>query len=184
MSVPIYRPDGDVGQPPATLTSSPGSLAGLRIAVLDNGKPNAAFVMTRIAEALAARAGAEVVAVRKKGPRGESANAAIPCDPEIFDQVVAEADVVITGTADCGSCTAYSVYDGIEFEKAGRPAVVVTTTEFRPVAETMAQHFGLPDLRIVVLPHPIGGTDPDTLATWAQDAVDTVLSLCTGRAAA
>jgi hypothetical protein len=36
----------------------------------------------------------------------------------------------------------------------------------------------------VVLPHPIGGTDPDTLATWAQDAVDTVLSLCTGRAAA
>jgi hypothetical protein len=76
------------------------------------------------------------------------------------------------------------VYDGIEFEKAGRPAVVVTTTEFRTVAETMAQHFGLPELRIVVLPHPIGGTDADTLATWAQDAVDTVLALCTGRAAA
>ena len=34
------------------------SLAGLRIAVLDNGKPNAAFVMTRLAESLAARAGA------------------------------------------------------------------------------------------------------------------------------
>jgi len=184
MSVSIYRPDGDIGQPPAALTASPGSLAGLRIAVLDNGKPNAAFVMTRLAEALAARAGAQVVAVRKKGPREESANAAIPCDAEVFDRIVAEADVVITGTADCGSCTAYSVYDGIEFEKAGRPAVVVTTTEFRTVAETMAQHFGLPELRIVVLPHPIGGTDTDTLAAWAQEAVDTVLALCTGRAAA
>ena len=180
----IYRPDGDIGQAPAALAATPPSLAGLRIAVLDNGKPNAAFVMTRLAESLAARAGATVTGVLKKGPRGESANAAIPCDPEIFERVVAEADVVITGTADCGSCTAYSVYDGIEFEKAGRPAVVVTTTEFRPIAATMAEHFGLPDLRVVVLPHPIGGTAPDTLTKWADDAVDTVLGLCTRRAAA
>jgi hypothetical protein len=184
MSVQIYRPDGETGQAPAALAPSPGSLAGLRVAVLDNGKPNAAFVMTRLAQSLAARAGAEVSVVMKQGPRGESANAAIPCDPEIFDRIVAEADVVITGTADCGSCTAYSVYDGIELEKAGRPAIVVTTTEFRPIAETMAGHFGLPELRIVVLPHPIGGTDPDTLSRWADDAVDAVLSLCTRRAAA
>jgi hypothetical protein len=184
MGVQIYRPEGDIGQAPAALAPSPASLAGLRITVLDNGKPNAAFVMTRLAESLAARVGAEVVTVVKKGPRGESANAAIPCDPEIFEQVVSQSDVVITGTADCGSCTAYSVYDGIELEKAGRPAVVVTTTEFRPIAETMAEHFGLPELRIVVLPHPIGGTDPETLSTWADDAVDTALALCTRRAAA
>jgi hypothetical protein len=184
MSVRIYRPDGETGQVPAALAPSPESLAGLRVAVLDNGKPNAAFVMTRLAESLAARSGAEVTVVLKKGPRGESANAAIPCDPEIFERVVAEADVVITGTADCGSCTAYSVYDGIELEKAGRPAIVVTTTEFRPIAETMAEQFGLPELRIVVLPHPIGGTDPDTLTKWAGDAVDAVLALFTRRAAA
>ena len=180
----IYRPDGEIGQPAAALTASPSSLAGLRIAVLDNGKPNAAFVMTRLAQSLAARAGAEVAVVLKKGPRGESANAAIPCDPEIFDRVVAEADVVITGTADCGSCTAYSVYDGIELEKAGRPTVVVTTTEFQPIAKTMAEHFGLPELRLVVLPHPIGGTPPDTLSRWADAAVDTVLALWTRAAAA
>src|SRR5947207_989491 len=184
MTVHVYRPDGETGQAPAALAPSPGSLAGLRVAVLDNGKPNAAFVMTRLAESLAARAGAEVSVVLKKGPRGESANAAIPCEPVIYERIVAEADLVITGTADCGSCTAYSVYDGIELEKAGRPAIVVTTTEFRPIAETMAGHFGLPDLRLVVLPHPIGGTDPDTLSRWADDAVDAVLSLCTRRAAA
>ena len=43
-----------------TLAPSPPSLAGLRIAVLDNGKPNAALVMTRAAETLAARTGATV----------------------------------------------------------------------------------------------------------------------------
>ena len=101
--------------------------------------------MARAAETLAARTGARVALVTKKGPQGRSANAAIPCAPDIFERVLAEADVVITGAADCGSCTAYSVYDTIELEKAGRPCVVVTTTQFAPIAATMAASFGLPD---------------------------------------
>ncbi len=179
MTTTIYRPDGAIGQARASLAPAPKSLTGARIAVLDNGKPNAALLMTRIAEALAKETGAQVTTVLKKGPRGESANAAIPCAPDVFERVLAQADVVITGTADCGSCTAYSVYDGIELEKAGKVAVVVTTTHFRPVAATMADHFGLPELRTLVLPHPIGGTDPDTLSQWADDSVDRVVALCT-----
>jgi hypothetical protein len=178
MTTTIHRPDGTVGQARASLAASPASLTGARIAVLDNGKPNAALLMTRIAEALAKETGAQVTTVLKKGPRGESANAAIPCAPDIFERVLAQADVVITGTADCGSCTAYSVYDGIELEKAGKVAVVVTTTHFQPVAATMAEHFGLPELRTLVLPHPIGGTDPDTLYQWADAAVEEVVALC------
>ena len=58
--------------------------------------------------------------ITKKGPVGESANAAFLCAPDIFEKLLAQADIVITGMADCGSCTAYSVYDGIELEKAGR----------------------------------------------------------------
>ena len=60
---------------------------------------------------------------------------------------------------------------------------MVTTTHFRPIAETMAQLFGLPELRTLVLPHPIGGTDPDTLYRWADAAVDDVIALCTGAVA-
>jgi hypothetical protein len=175
----VYRPDGEIGQELATRAASPTTLAGLRIAVLDNGKPNAALVMTRLAESLAGRVGATVSVVTKKGPQGRSANAAIPCAPDIFERVLAEADLVITGTADCGSCTAYSVYDAIELEKAGRPAVVVTTTQFDPIARTMADHFGLGDVRRLVLPHPIGGTDPATLHAWADDAVDETIALFT-----
>src|SRR5262249_24271571 len=114
MSVTVYLPDSEPGPDVVHLAASPTSLAGLRIAVLDHGKPNAALVMTRAAESLAACTGARVELVTKKGPQGRSANAAIPCAPDIFEKVLAQADVVITGTADCGSCTAYSVYDTIE----------------------------------------------------------------------
>jgi hypothetical protein len=183
MTVTVYLPDSAPGPEPASLAPSPTSLTGLRIGVLDNGKPNAVEVMTRAAETLAARTGATVSIVAKKGPKGLSANAAVPCDPEQFELVVKEADVVITGAADCGSCTAYSVHDAIELEKAGRPAVVATTTHFEPVARTLAASFGGPDTRLLVLPHPIGGTDEDTLFGWADAAADRLIALFTGTAA-
>src|SRR5262249_36146185 len=122
----IYLPDSVPGPDAVTRAASRPSLAGGRIAVLDNGKPNANVVMTRAAETLAARVGATVSLVTKKGPGGRSANAAIPCAEDTFVRVVAEADIVITGAADCGSCTAYSVHDAIELEKAGRPPAPAT----------------------------------------------------------
>jgi hypothetical protein len=176
----IYLPDSAPGSESVTLAPSLASLAGVRIAVLDNGKPNANVVMTRAAETLAARVGATVSLVTKKGPGGRSANAAIPCAEDIFERVVDEADIVITGAADCGSCTAYSVHDAIELEKAGRPAVVVTTTKFEPIAITMATSFGLPETRILVLPHPLGGTDEATLHSWADAATESLIGLYTG----
>lgn len=176
----VYLPDSAPGQEALALAPSPASLAGLRIAVLDNGKPNAVEVMTRAAETLAARTGATVSLVTKKGPQGLSANAAIPVAGDIFERVLAEADIVITGSADCGSCTAYSVHDTVELEKAGRPAVVVTTTRFEPVAKTMSASMGMPDTRRLVLPHPIGGTDEPTLHEWADAAADRLIALFTG----
>lgn len=178
----VYLPDSEPGQVPFTRAPSPASLAGLRIAVLDNGKPNAVEVMTRAAETLAARTGATVSLVTKKGPQGMSANAAIPVADDIFERVMAESDLVITGSADCGSCTAYSVHDTVELEKAGKPAVVVTTTRFEPIASTMSASMGLPNTRRLVLPHPIGGTDEPTLHEWADAAADQLIALFTGRA--
>lgn len=177
--VMVYLPDSAPGPEMSTLAPSPASLAGKRIAVLDNGKPNAGVVMERAAATLAARTGAAVTLVTKKGPQGLSANAAIPMAPDIFDRLLAEADVVITGAADCGSCTAYSVHDAIELEKAGKPAVVVTTTKFEPIAVTLSASFGLADVRKLVLPHPIGGTDEATLREWADAAADRLISLFT-----
>src|ERR1700722_2781012 len=133
----IYRPDGDVDATTIALASPIADLRGCRIAVLDNGKPNAALVMSRLAETLAGNTGAKLILVVKKGPSGRSANAAMPCAPDIMARLRTEADAVITGAADCGSCTAYSVHDTVELERAGIPTVLLTTTRFAPIATTL-----------------------------------------------
>ncbi len=176
----IYRPDGDVDALTTALAPPVCDLRGCRIAVLDNGKPNAALTMSRLASTLATNTGASLALVVKKGPGGRSANAAIPCAPDVMERLRAEADVVITGAADCGSCTAYSVHDTIELERVGIPTVLVTTTRFVPIATTLAGDSGLADLRAVVLDHPIGGMDEATLVARADAAADAAAALLTG----
>ena len=68
------------------------SLAGLRIGVLDNSKPNADVLLGRVAEALAARAGGATI--RSWTKPGSSRAAAM------IDEIAAASDVVLTGTAD------------------------------------------------------------------------------------
>jgi hypothetical protein len=90
--VRIVSPEGRVHVPPAPLAPSP-ELVGCRIAVLDNGKPNAALLLTEIARRVAARTDAELSLVVAKG------TAATPAEPEILQQLEA-ADLVVTGSAD------------------------------------------------------------------------------------
>ncbi len=182
MTISVYLPDSEPRPEAASLAPSPRSLAGLRIAVLDNGKANADVVMIAAAQALAARTGATVSLITKKGPLGLSANAAIPMAEDRFARILAEADIVITGAADCGSCTAYSVKDAIALEKAGKPTVVTTTTHFEKVASTLSASFGLPQTRLFVLPHPFGGTGEATLRQWAEAGTDRLIALFTGQA--
>jgi hypothetical protein len=91
----VLSPEGEVGTPPAVLASTPTVLAGRRIVVLDNGKPNARLVMEHVARRLAERTGAVVGAtVPKRG------GAATPAEPDEFAAVRAGADLVLTGSAD------------------------------------------------------------------------------------
>ncbi len=94
MTIRILSPEGNVGAPVVCLAPSPDVLSGRRIAVLDNGKPGAAWLMTRVAEQLAARAGVSFVAARRKR------TAATPCEDDLIEKIAGEADLVLTGTAD------------------------------------------------------------------------------------
>jgi hypothetical protein len=94
MTIRILSPEGNVGTSIAGLAASPDVLAGRRLAVLDNGKPGAAQVLTRLAEQLAARSGVEFVGLHRKR------TAATPCEDALIDEIAGEADLVITGTAD------------------------------------------------------------------------------------
>ena len=68
------------------------TLAGCRIGVLDNSKPNADVLLGRVAERLAARVGAaEIRRWRKPGASRAATN---------LEEIVAAADIVLTGSAD------------------------------------------------------------------------------------
>jgi hypothetical protein len=53
---------------------------------------------------------------------------------------------------------------------------VLTTTRFETLTRTVAASLGLPDARFVVVEHPLGGTDADTILRWADAAVDAFLA--------
>ena len=90
----ILSPEGSVGERRVALAASPDVLSGKRLCVLDNGKPGAAFAMSRIAERLADRTGVEFVGVKRKR------TAATPCAEDLIEEIAGGADLVLTGTAD------------------------------------------------------------------------------------
>ena len=95
MSQRLYSPEGlsEAGDGATPITSLAG-LSGCRLLVLDNGKSGADRLLGRMAERLAARTNASFVGIERKG------SAATPCEPELVEQIVAQADLVLTGTAD------------------------------------------------------------------------------------
>jgi hypothetical protein len=58
--------------------------------------------------------------------------------------------------------------------------VVFTTTKFAALTDRVAANFGLPDARVVVVDHPLGGTSEEIILQWADAAVDTVIKRLTG----
>ncbi len=90
----IVSPEGPVGPGQRRLSALPSVLAGVRIGVLDNRKPNARLLLTTMAERLAERTGARLVLVTEK------ANAAVRGEMLVLERLRDEVDVVLTGSGD------------------------------------------------------------------------------------
>jgi hypothetical protein len=88
----VLSPLGTTPDTVKPLTKRRASLAGLRIGVLDNSKPNADVLLGRVAEVLAA--GVEGASIRHWTKPGSSRPAAM------IDEIAASVDVLLTGTAD------------------------------------------------------------------------------------
>ena len=65
----------------------------------------------------------------------------------------------------------------IEIEKAGVPAVVFTTEKFKELTRSAANSLGMPKARIVVVPHPLGGTEEEVIMSWVESALDDLLKV-------
>ncbi len=88
----ILDPTGVAETEVRTLARRPSTLAGCRIGVLDNSKPNADVLLGRIAALLVEHTGARLVSRwTKPGASRPAAN---------LDEIAAESDVILTGSAD------------------------------------------------------------------------------------
>lgn len=93
-TIEVLDPSGQV-QKVAELRCTPvASLAGRRLAILDNSKPNFQRLATLVAERLRDECSiASIAYYRKENP-------AVGAGSELLDRIAQSADLVLTGSAD------------------------------------------------------------------------------------
>ena len=64
-----------------------------------------------------------------------------------------------------------------ELRKRGLVTAVVTSTAFRKLGETQARIFGVPDLPLLIIQHPLGGLDIDSVRGRAEVATPQLVKL-------
>ena len=62
-------------------------------------------------------------------------------------------------------------------EKAGIPAVPILTDAFESTAKEMAELWGVPDFRFVMMQHPLASLTDDAVAKRADALLDKVVAL-------
>ncbi len=70
----------------------------------------------------------------------------------------------------------------MSLQRAGTPAVVVTTTAFETLAHHEAHTLGMEDLPLLVVDHPLGGEAPARIAERAARAATQLLARLEGLA--
>jgi hypothetical protein len=149
----------------------PKSLAGLRVALLDNGKEFSDVVLESLAEALRRDHGVTNIKFWRKGFPAKGA--------PFIAEMAAETDVAISGVGHCGSSSPWSVIDAVNLEKAGVPSVALVSRSFCPLGQIVARGEGHGSLPIVMLPHPIGEADTGRIARKGADAAAECVRLLT-----
>ena len=64
-----------------------------------------------------------------------------------------------------------------EMRKRGVAAAVICSEPFLGLAQTQARVFGVPDLQIILIPHPLGGLDLEGVKSRAGVAVPQAIRL-------
>jgi hypothetical protein len=108
--------------------------------------------------------------------QGEKDDTLAAADAE-FESMLARADLAISGLANCGSCTSWSVRDAVIAANKGLPTTVVATAHFEPLAHMLAAEAGRAGLRVTVLPYPYSTLDEATVREHARDAVPHLLQV-------
>lgn len=172
----FLNPEGVVDSQNIEKNIRPKSLKGLTIAFVDNTKPNFDIFCDKIQEILLKDYGvAEVKRYRKLGRT-------VGASQKDLDEIKATCDYAITGLGDCGSCTSWALRDCVEIERIGVPALCVTTTQYSYLARMEAAAFGLKNVQVLEVPHPLGaGVPKDEVEIKAINSMEILEKLITGQ---
>lgn len=155
----------------------PADLRGLTVGLLANTKKNAEPFLEAVGEALVSEYGVANLVRRKK------LNIAQPAPAEMADELISSCDVIVIGVGDCGSCSASAVADGLIFEAAGVPAVVICSDAFKATADAMASLKGSPGYTYVQTRHPVAPLNGDEIRDRAGTALPELVAILTEQTA-
>lgn len=151
----------------------PADLRGLTVGLLANTKKNAETFLDEIGDLLVSEYGVANLVRRKK------LNIAQPAPAEMAEELISSCDVIVVGVGDCGSCSASAVADGLIFEDAGVPAVVICTDAFKATADAMASLKGAPGYPYVQTRHPVAPLNREEIRERARTALPDLIGLLT-----
>lgn len=146
----VFDPRGVVALESRPLAGRKESLAGLRLGILDNSKWNANKLLRGTAAVLGEEI--EFAAVNYYVKKHGFSNDA---PAEMVEQIARENDIVLTAIGDCGSCCSCCIRDTVALEDLGIPTAPIITTEFVNETRLTRIAIGMPDLRPVVIEHPV-----------------------------
>ncbi len=142
-------------------------LMGKRLAFVDNGFLSTQVLHDELRDALAS-SGVVTIVVSKKYWR--------PITPEGIAALAADVDAVVSGVCNTPPSTTWGVIDSTALERLGTPTVTLATTFFEDLLRETAAGEGVPDLRYVMLPHPMEDRPDRETRAIARESVERLLS--------
>jgi hypothetical protein len=166
----LLDPTIATAEEPIDFAPRPTNLHGLRIGLIENTKKNAEAVLRTLAGKLAAAHGMTAEALVHKAQRA-------PIKDAQMAQLKGQIDFAIAGVGDCGACSSGSLLDAIILEKAGIPAIAIVTDAFHVTAREMAELWGVPNFRFVMMPHPLASLTEAEIDHRADGLAGKVIAL-------
>ncbi|HEX7858411.1 MAG TPA: hypothetical protein VF503_32410 [Sphingobium sp.] len=118
-------------------------------------------------------AGAEVSYWRSTNRSGEEGEE----QARSLDAWLKTVDIVISGLANCGSCTGWTIRDAIAAANTGVPTVAVATKNFEDFAHELAARGGRSGLRVHVLPYPLNELSREEVEPVAEAYFEGLLTV-------
>lgn len=94
-----------------------------------------------------------------------------------YEGLISSADVLVSGLANCGSCTNWTIRDALSGLAAGLPTAAVATQHFLSLAKILAEDMFHPGLRILELPYPLNSRPEAEVREIARNSFAGLLEL-------